>query len=480
MSRPSKARRLSALDASFLHIETRETPMHVGSLQVFQRPTDAPANFVKEIVEAYRARPPQVTPWNLKLERVALSSVAPAMKAADTIDMEYHVRHTALPEPGGERELGELVSHLHGELLDRSRPLWTCHVIEGLDQGRFAIYTKIHHALTDGVRGINMMARCLSDSQQGQWCAPWHWQRPPRRATSETPKAEHADKAKPATRAGLRDAAGVLRHALRPLLQRDGAGIRRPFDAPRSALNGPVTTARRVATQRLDMDRIKAIGQHTGTSLNDVFLTICSTALRRHLMELDRLPTEALTAGVPVSLRAPGDSESGNAIGFLWASLATDIADPRARLERIHASMQAAKNHLHGLPAALRPVYTSAMMAPAIAVLVSGFGARVRPAMNVTISNVPGPAHPLYLNGARLDALYPVSLPLQGLGLNITCISYAGRLNVGFTGSRDGVPHLQHIAVYASEALDALEAACMPAATKSHTASKATHHKARA
>lgn len=447
------SKRLSMLDATFLHIETRETPTHVAGLMTFTLPEDAPADFVKGIVRAYRAQTPLCWPWNLKLATVPFARLAPAVEEASLIDLDYHVRHTALPEPGGDRELGELISHLHGQMLDRSRPLWTCHLIEGLAGRRFAIYIKIHHALTDGVNGIRLMTRCLAPSPEGEWHAPWHAGRPMIRQRKR-PSAVTEDAIKPL------DWPRVLAKAFRPVVTRDTScePVRLPFQAPRSALNSPVTSARRVATQQLDLQRIKALGKLAKASVNDIFLSVCSSALRQHLMNQNSLPDHSLVAGVPVSLREPGES-GGNAVGFLWANLATTTADPLARLQAIRASMQASKSHLQALPKQARGVYTMLTMAPAIGVMLSGLATKIRPPMNLTISNVPGPEESLYLNGARLEAIYPVSIPFQGLGLNITCISYAGKLNMGLTGSRDSLPSLQKIAVLTLEALDDLEAA---------------------
>lgn len=444
--------RLSPLDATFLHIETRATPMHVASLMILARPANAAPDFIKQLVQRYRAPQPLQQPWNLKLARAPLSALVPAVEQADAIDMEYHIRHTALPDPGGERELGELISHLHSQMLDRSRPLWTCHIIEGLAEDRFAIYVKMHHALTDGINGMRMLTRCLADTAEGTWAAPWHWQKPPR---ARSTGARRSVAATP-----LRQWPGMFGRALKPLLQRhaDAPPVLRPFEAPRSPLNGTITAARRVATQQVDLARIQHLARRAQVSVNDVFLALCSSALRRHLLASGNLPDDALIAGVPVSLREAGQ-EGGNAIGFLWATLGTDQADPRARLAAIHASMQASKHHLQTLPNDARLMFTMLTMAPAIGVLMSGLGARVRPPMNISISNVPGPSQPLYLNGAQVQAIYPVSIPFQGQGLNITCVSYAGRLDIGFTGCRDSLTSLQKIAVYTGEALDELEAA---------------------
>lgn len=449
-------KRLSLLDASFLQIETREAPTHVAALQVFVLPPNAPRDFIKRVVQTLRAPTALAKPWNLKLADTRASRLAPAVVEDANIDMDYHVRHSALPQPGGERELGELVSHLHGQLLDRSRPLWTCHVIEGLEGNRFALYTKIHHALVDGMKAMSLMTRCLgAEAGENNWHAPW--------ALQEEHPRESGSKARPATsRLSALDWTRAVPKAIVPLLRRVAGRtpVRRPFEAPHCVLNAPVTAARRVATQRFDLERVRRVAKLAQASVNDVLLAVCGAALRRHLTESGNLPAASLITGVPVSLRdSVSDADAGNAVGFLWASLATDIDAPIARLREIQDSMQASKEHLKSLPPQARLAYTLATMAPAIGVLATGMGPRFRPSMNLVISNVPGPDKPLWLDGARMEAIYPVSVILQGLGLNITCLSYAGQLTVGFTGCRDGLPHLQRLAVYASAALDDLEAA---------------------
>jgi WS/DGAT/MGAT family acyltransferase len=445
---------MSILDATFLRMETREAPTHVAALQIFRIPEGAGPNFVRDIVTTYRAEGPLTGPFGYTLAKHPFARLNPSLEQAE-VDLEYHIRHSSLPAPGGERELGELISHLHGVVLDRSRPLWTCHVIEGLQGNRFAIYTKVHHALTDGVGAMQLVTQALAAQPDGAWSAPWQ------REDAPTDAAEPQASATAALKTAL--------HAAVPLTwglvsrKRGSApdAVCRPFEAPDTAINGPITGARRVATRQLDLARIRSIAKQTDTSINDVFLAISGTALRRHLDDTGVLPTRPLTAGMPVSLRQPGET-TANAVGYLWANLATDVDDTRQRLDAIHASTTAAKAHLKSMPAAARKLFTTLTMTPVIAVWVTGLGARVRPPMNLTISNVPGPREPLYLNGARLEAFYPVSIPTQGQALNITCVTYDGKLNIGFTGCRDSLPHLQRLAVYASDALDELEATLAP------------------
>lgn len=447
----ASVRRMSVLDSTFLRIETDDTPIHVGALMTFEIPDDAEPGFVAAVVARFREEHPLRRPFNQVLAGGVLAAVAPAWRTLETVDMEYHVRHTALPAPGGERELGELISHLHSTRLDRSRPLWTCHVIEGLAGNRFAVYVKIHHALTDGVNGIRLGTGQLATSPDGAWQPPWQ---EPAEERARRSRSKGSRAAPAPHRAAFSLARGFV--SLRRT-SADAEPVRVPFEAPPSRLNAPVTNARRVATQMLDLERVQAISRQAGMSMNDVFLAVCGDALRRYLQDIDAVPERSLVAGVPVSLRQEGEDAS-NAVGFLWALLGTDIEDPVARLEAVNRSMRAAKDHLRTMDPSVRPVFTLLTMALPVVVLLSGQGARInRPSMNVTISNVPGPAEVRYLAGARMEACYPVSVLFQGLGLNITCISYAGQFDVGVVGGRDALPSLQKIAVYLGEALDVLE-----------------------
>lgn len=449
--------RMSLLDATFLRIEKRESPMHVASLQVFRIPEDAEDGFIRDLVKTLREEGPLTGPFGFTLAGGPFSRVAPSLVASNP-DLEYHVRHSALPAPGGERELGELVSHLHAVPLDRSRPLWTCHVIEGLEGNRFAIYFKVHHALTDGVGGIRLMTQSLSSEPDGAWSAPW-------RHLAERSTCTVPGSATPRTESRLAAGRSLVRGFAGLVRRRGAQPVVLPFEAPPSALNEAITGARRVATQQVELSRLRAVGNQANASVNDVFLAICSAALRRHLSDSGLLPRQSLVAGVPVSLRQPGDT-GANAVGTLWSTLATDVGDPLLRLDAIHESMAASKTHLNSMSPSARKVFTMVTMTPVIAVLMSGLGAKVRPPMNVTISNVPGPRTPIYLNGARLEAFYPVSIPVPGQALNITCVTYDGKFNIGFTGCRDSLPHLQRLAVYAGEALDELEAALVSPARK--------------
>ena len=447
-------KRLGTLDASWLAVESEDTPMHVGNLQIFSLPEGAPETFLRDMITRMKETGDVAPPWCYKLAWSGFLGrvLAPAWKTDKDIDLDYHVRHSALPRPGGERELGILVSRLHSNPLDFARPLWECHVIEGLENNRFALYTKMHHSMIDGISGVRLMQRVLTtDPDKKDMSPPWSVQ-PERRRGSKT----DSEASVPAAFSQAMD------------------GLTAPFTGPVSKINHRVTGQRRFATQHYQLERIKALSHVSGGSLNDIVLYLCGTALRRFLLEQDELPDTPLTAGIPVNIRPADDQGTGTQISFMIASLATDEPDPLTRLQNIKTSSRRAKEHLQKLPKSALTQYTMLLMSPYILQLMSGLGGRMRPVFNVTISNVPGPQRTLYYEGARLEAMYPVSLITHGGALNITCLSYAGSLNFGYTGCRDTLPSMQKLAVYTGEALNELESLILPPPSTPGAATKKT------
>lgn len=468
-------RALNLLDASWLLVESAETPMHVGALMPFSLPEGAGPDFVHDIMDEFRAATAVRAPWNRRLKSPRLKGLVPVWTEVDEIDLEHHVHHSALPAPGGERELGQLIARLHSQPLDLTRPPWEVELIEGLEGGRFALYTKVHHALMDGIGGVKLLVRAMSaDAKASHRIAPFWTIGPDKPKKTAKPK-----------KAPLRaeDVTATVAHVANDLLERvrGQAGsfpdiarafgamlgavrnkedvLQIPFDTPVSILNGRIRGPRRFATQRFELSRLKALAAAGDATLNDVVLAICGGALRRFLEELGELPDKPLTAGIPVSVRPKDDEESGNAITFIISTLGTDISDPIERLHAVRASTRRAKEHVQNLPRQAMLQYTLLLMAPYMATLLTGVGGRTRPMFNITISNVPGPDHALYFRGAKMEASYPVSLVSHGQALNITCQSYDGFLNFGFTGCRDSLPHMQRVATYTGEALRELEGA---------------------
>jgi WS/DGAT/MGAT family acyltransferase len=401
----------------------------------------------------------------------------------ENIDLEYHVRHAALPWPGGERELGELVGRLQSTPLDLSRPPWECTIIEGLEGNRFALFIKMHHSLIDGVSGVKLLQAAMSSDREKSRSLPPFWAsgKPAKTSTRKRPETLI-----PTVTHALAGAVQELRmqattvpqlvSAFSKLVQQavaPGSGMALPFAAPRSVLNGRVREKRRFATQQFEMARLRALAAAAECTLNDVVLTMCGTALRRFLEERDSLPEKPLTAGIPVSVRPKDDEGNGNAITFIVSTLGTDIADVRERLDAIRESVKQAKAHVQSLPRQAMMQYTMLLMAPTLLTLLTGVGGRTRPMFNITISNVPGPETPLYFGGAEMLASYPASIVTHGQALNITCQSYAGFMNFGFTGCHSSMPSMQRLAVYTAEALAELEATFIPAAQVARVAAVA-------
>ncbi len=455
---------MSPLSSMFLMAETRENPMHVGSLQLYRPPEGRTAIDVRAMFEQAIADD-EVAPLFAKRPRRSLTTLGQWGWEVDrNFDLEHHVRRSALPEPGRILDLLALVSRLHSTLLDRHRPLWEMHLIEGLEDGRYAVYFKVHHAVVDGVAAMKVLARSMTeDAHETGMPAPWALRSPKPRRT----RPEHESNPVSDVAHAVGDAAGLVPALARTVNRalKDEAGSL-SLAAPRSMLNVGITGARRFAAQAWPLERLRAVGEAASDgadnyTLNDVVLAMCSGALRRYMSELDQLPQSSLIAMVPVSLRADDADagQGGNAVGAVMCALGTDRYDAGERLATVHRSMTEGK-------AALRTMSPNQILA------MSGLGIsplalwpalrltdRVRPPFNLIISNVPGPKKPLYWNEARLDGIFPLSIPLDGQGLNITCLTYADEISFGLTGCRRTVPHLQRLLGFLDDELAALEKA---------------------
>ncbi len=461
-----KTKRLNILDASWLYVESPTTPMQVGGLLTFRIPKNASEDFVRDLVEDFRQHKDVYPPWNRRLKNARLRSLTPTWLEDDNVDIDYHFRHSALPRPGGERELGTLISRLHSRPMDFRRPPWECHLIEGLENNRFALYIKIHHALIDGVSGMRLLAQALAET-------PDDINRPPLWAIKPPTKKRKPEKDKEVASVGgairtafddivaqarnIPDVIRVAREAI-SAARSENDPLRVPFDTPKSVLNGRISGNRRYATQLYSLAHFKRLADAADCTVNDIYLGLCGASLRRFLSEIDGLPSKSLTAGIPVSVRPKDDMEEGNAITFIIASMGTDIADPQERLQAIAESTRRSKGLLQKLPASAITSYTLGVMGPYVLSLITGLAGRTRPVFNITVSNVPGPQKPLYIKGAEMEAFYPSSLVTHGQGLNITCHGYEDTLGIGLVGCRETLPHMQKLAEYMGEALAELDA----------------------
>ena len=453
--------------SGFLITESRAQPMHVGGLQLFRKPEGAGRNFVKNLYEEMLTHDDPAPLFRKRPHRSVGTAGQWFWTEDEQFDLEYHVRHSALPKPGRVRELLELCGRLHSTRLALDRPLWEVHLIEGLRDGRVAIYTKMHHALVDGVSSMRLVQRVLSEDPDELGMAPmWsasHGGR--RKPSSDEPALSLGNLPATAVRAALTvsaEAAGLPGALVRTLSR----GVRNETSAlslyaPRTVLNTKITGARRFAAEDWPMERIRAVGKATDTTINDVVLAMCSGAMRTYLDDLGALPDTSLVAMVPVALQAKGSQGSGasggNAVGSVMVRLGTDQADPGDRLESVHRSMVSGKEAL-GTMTQVQILAMSALgLTPAILGPLLKMHGVTRPPFNLVISNVPGPKKPHYFNGARLEGIYPLSIPIHGMALNITCTSYDEQLGFGLTGCRRTVPRLQRLLVHLDDELTALE-----------------------
>ncbi len=449
----------------FLAADSPRTMLHVAALLRFSPPPSPSPRYLADLADEVRAELAVASPWNLKLVRPRLGlGMAQQWEVDHSIDLDYHVRRSALPSPGDERELGTLVSRLHGRQVDLSRPPWEMHLIEGLDDGGFAMFVKMPHALVDGYTGMRLLQRSLStdpsDMDSPILFAP---HRPPRQPSPAVPGSGAAEPARPTPLQRTLSSSKSLTCAVAQTVSPLGRPhLVRPYEAPRTIFNTRIGRSRRFATQQLDLDAVRTLGREHGATVNDVCLSLVGGALRTYLRDLDELPTRPLIALVPMSTRPEGDPGGGNAFGAVLASLGTDIEEPLERLEAVTASMTAAKSQVAGMGQLAAVGYTSLLAAPMLAqVGLAAVGAPLPGpfSFNLIVSNVPGPQEPRYFRGSRLEAMYPASLQIDAAALNITLLSYAGALNIGFSGDRDAVPHLQRLALGLAQAWESLRSA---------------------
>ncbi len=460
--------KLSMVDKGFLIGESREMPMHVAGVSLFTLPDGADeqeflASLAANLKDADELLPP--FGHRLKMGRLGLAGNV-YWEPDPALDLDYHVRHSALPKPGRYRELFTLVSRLHGTLLERTRPLWEMHLIEGLQNRQFAIFNKTHHAAVDGARSIHVSRSMLSSdpnlirTESPMSLNSWNAYK---KALKEGRQAEYTDAEVRTVADVLKSTYGSGANAFNALKDIAGAWSGRKnhlalphLKVPRSPLNGKIDGARRFVAQTWPFARIRAVGKAFDATFNDTVLAMCAGGLRQYMINHSELPKDSMKTLVPVSLRKEGDVDSGNAVAGISADLSTTIADPVERFMSIKASVEAGKDHYAGMSPKEVELLTMAMSAPTMLLMPLGMITRLPP-YNLTISNVPGMRETMYWNGARMDGSYPLSIITDGMALNITLVSYADQVDFGIIACRRSVPQVQRIIDYMEDALQELE-----------------------
>jgi diacylglycerol O-acyltransferase / wax synthase len=479
-------RQLTALDQQFLALEDSRNYGHVGALSIYDPSTSPQGELTLPRLQSLIAeRLPLVPPFRWRLAEVPLNLDYGYWVDDPDFDLEFHVREIALAPPGTDAQLAEQVARIYARPLDRSRPLWELYLIHGLPRDRVAIMSKIHHAVIDGMSGAEIMGALFDTSPEGRDAPPpsttsaTHDTMPsdlgmlargllglpryPVRVIKSAPRAlpNLAEVQSFAAIPGVK-ALGRLTAGAQRALGRETVVGRLDLTPPRTSFNGRVSAHRRYAFGQLSLDDVKEIKNHHGCTVNDVVVAICAGAVRRWLIEHDELPEEPLVAQVPVSVRREHEQGTyGNRILLMTAPLHTEIEDPHARLQATHESLSEMKERHRALPAGLlqdaNQFIPPALFSRAARLTFSlGASSASRPAWNLVVSNVPGPQFPLYMAGARLEAHHPISVITDGMGLNITVMSYCGHLDLGIVADREQMPDVWSVIGWLGESLEEL------------------------
>ncbi len=456
---------LDGSDSVFLAIETPEAPGHVGGVTILD-PSSARDFCFERVVEKVGERVRLEPRYTRKLVEVPLGIDRPYLVDDPDFDAARHVKRIAVPAPGGMREIAELVGELFRHPLDRDRPLWELWFIEGVENGRVAMLMKSHHCLMDGMAGAGL-GELLCDLEPEPKHGPIL---PPRAEGAPAPEPSGLEVLRNAVRNRSRAPLHLARFVGRMVRQtaamalasaRDDEAPPLPGSFPAVSFNAPLGPRRGFSCATVTLDDVKTVKKHFDVTVNDVVLAITSSAVRRYLALRGELPDRPLAAAIAVSTRAEGDDSINNSVTMVPVGWATDVADPVERLLRIHRNAEKAKefsaNHDADLMTGMGETFAPGVLG--LLMRASGDAATSFMPANVVVSNVRGTPVPLYTAGAKIECMYPLSVLAQSQGLNITVVSYMGRVDVGFTVDPDLVPDAWALAEGIAPALEELKEA---------------------
>jgi diacylglycerol O-acyltransferase / wax synthase len=462
--------RLTALDSSFLHMEDASSHMHVASVTIFEGP---PPTY-EEVLEHIEGRLSLVPRYRQKLRSVPLGQGRPVWVDDPHFNLEYHVRATALPAPGSEQQLKNLASRVFAQQLDRTKPLWEIWLVQGLERGdespsearRFALLSKTHHALVDGVAGVDITA-VLFDTQPEPETPPGagaRWLPRPEPTSAQLlgealiERATQPAEIMRSARAALRAPRAVARRGIDALTAL-GAFAKTGLAAPPSCLNVDIGPHRRYDWVRTDLDELKAIKNELGGTVNDVVLAVVTGALRRFLEQRGEDTSElTLRAMVPVSVRREDEyGQTGNRVAAMMAPLPVYEDDPVERLNIVRETLGDLKQSGQAVGAQVL-TQLSGFAPPTVLAQATRLQSRQR-FFNLVVTNVPGPQIPLYVLGRRLLDLFPLAPLAKRQALCIAVMSYSGKMNFGLLGDFDAMPDLELVARGIEESLEELKTA---------------------
>lgn len=457
---------MSPLDAAMITGEVLLHPINIGAVLILAPPRSAGEHFADRLFgEALTATAGVDDRLRRRPYRGLDTGGLWAWRDDATVDLDHHLNRLTLPAGSGRAELWQLVGDLHGERLDRSRPMWAAYLIDGLPDGRLAFYVKVHHILVDGVGGLQMITSGLSTDRDRRDMPPFY---APRGGAAAAP-AGNPGSAVPAPLRWLAGAAGssatLLQHVVEgqvrgALATLSGRTTVPAVGAPFTPFNRRLGPKRRVVAASWAKSRIRAVQQATDTRAHDVITAVVGAVLRSWLADHHSLPGVSLVALCPITVRAHGVSadDEGNRFGAWLCPIGTDLTDPVQRLYRVHQSMHEGKHHVarYGSGASL------ALLAPSIASTILQAmtpGPHVRTGYNLPISSVPGPVDEMYWNGAHVEDIFPVSSVFDGQTLNVTVCSYADRVSIGYVADGDVMPDVETLLPLTEQCLSELESA---------------------
>jgi WS/DGAT/MGAT family acyltransferase len=460
--------RLSLIDSLFFLFETHESPKHVAGLQVFELPPGRDDSFVSEIIDELRSIPVTREPFNLKLDWPLMGW--PRWQKVE-VNLEQHIIHERLPAPGTMRQLEDLVGRLHSPQLDRFRPAWQLYVIEGLEGGRFATFSKAHHAYADGITMVRWQLGPMARQAGAPLVPPWARPAKTRKKKKGRKQKSFIETARARNHLILRQLRAypeLFRFISKIFLQWVGlsrGNLAAPLLAPRSALShAPESSARSAVTAALSLSEIGKLRKATDSTINEIVLAVCDMALHRYLDEHDAHMDEPLTLQMPISTASRGGDENadgGNQVALAWVKLGTE-RDPLARLDEIRTACREVKEtYIDGLSPEAVSTLTIIVSGIAQVFEATKIDGILPPVANTLISNVPGPQETLYFGDAKMLEFYPISTILAGIALNITVFSYDGMLFFGVTSCADTLPGMEDCSRFIAEAFDELYGAAV-------------------
>ena len=463
---------LSGSDAAFLHLESPETPMHVGGLAILELPADYSGDFMEDVRNHIQNRMHMAPIFQRKLINMPFDIANPIWVMDEDIDIEYHIRHVIVPPPANRNTVDKLVARLHSSLLDRSRPLWEMHILDGLpvpsDKPKgtryVGLYSKMHHAALDGMGGQVLMEAIMDVTAVPRAASKRKRRREPARgdnygiAELTASGVMHNVSQSIKLTKNLPKLSRKAFDMLKPMKNPDGSNIEKMnWLAPKTPLNATITNQRSFARFSIPYADTRKIAKLNNVSLNDVVMAISGEGMIRYFADEGFSVEETMLAAIPVSVRPEGNTELSNQVSMARMSLATNIKDPLERLQAINASSSHAKSLMSDVKS-IMPTDFPSIGAPWLMSSIASTLTRARvanslpPFANVLISNVPGPNITLYFAGAKQISTYPVSIPYHGMGLNITLQSYDGWLDFGVISCQKLMPDVHELAQHMKDA----------------------------